>query len=99
MLSRLGMNNGEPLAAAILYRGNPRIIQAVFWGDNNLGRPLRAMDFLAFNLWEFYKKLGYEYLDLGTSSVRGIPNEGLLRFKETHDCVSSLRYSFFWDRR
>lgn len=82
------------VAGAIMYRKHPAIIQAVFWGDSEEGRPLRAMDFLTYGLWNHYKQLKYTYIDLGISTENGIPNEGLLRFKETHDCTSSLRYRF-----
>jgi lysylphosphatidylglycerol synthetase-like protein (DUF2156 family) len=93
---RVDDSKGEIVASAIFYRAHPIISYAVFWGDNEIGRPLRAMDFLSFNLWKYYKKLGYPYIDLGTSTESGIPNNGLLRFKETHECFSSLRYSFKW---
>ena len=85
------------VASAILYQNHPEIVYAVFWGDNETGRPLRAMDFLAFNLWSYYKNLGYKYIDLGISTETGNPNEGLLRFKESHESVSSVRYKFRWN--
>jgi hypothetical protein len=84
------------VASAIFYRSHPDICYAVFWGDNEAGRPLRAMDFLTFNLWTHYKNIGFKYIDLGISTEAGIPNEGLLRFKESHESVSSLKYRFFW---
>jgi hypothetical protein len=84
------------VASAIFYRSHPNICYAVFWGDNEDGRPLRAMDYLAFNLWSYYKNLGFKYIDLGISTEAGNPNEGLLRFKESHESISSLRYKFFW---
>ena len=82
------------VASAIFYRNHPYICYAVFWADNEIGRPLRAMDFLSYNLWAYYKDLGYKYIDLGISTEEGVPNEGLLRFKESHEAVSSLRYKF-----
>ena len=88
--------NNEMVASAIFYRAHPTISYAVFWGDSEQGRPLRAMDFLAFNLWNYYKSLNFDFIDMGTSTESGVPNEGLLRFKETHDCISSLRFSFEW---
>lgn len=91
-------NNGAIVAGAVFYRAHPSISYAVFWGDNENGRAIRAMDFLSFSLWDYYKKLGYDYIDLGTSTEDGIPNNGLLRFKETHECSSSLRFSFTWTR-
>jgi hypothetical protein len=84
---------GAIVAGAVMYRAHPEIAYAVFWGDNPDGRPVRAMDFLVFNLWRHYKEIGYRYIDLGISTENGIPNDGLLRFKETHECVSSLRYT------
>jgi hypothetical protein len=88
--------NEEIVAGAIFYRAHPQIAYAVFWGDGINGRPVRAMDFLVFQLLSHYKKLGYQFIDLGISTEAGIPNEGLLRFKETHECCSSLRYTFTW---
>ena len=88
--------SGEFVAGAIFYTTNPTIAFAVFWADSQQGRPLRAMDFLIFNLWSYYKEAGYKYIDLGTSTESGVPNEGLLRFKETHECISSSRFSFSW---
>ena len=82
------------IASAIFYRSHPNVSYAVFWADNELGRPLKSMDFLSYKLWEFYKNLGFDYIDLGISTESGIPNEGLLRFKETHEGISSLRYTF-----
>lgn len=84
------------LSAAVFYRSHPKIIYGAFWGDNEKGRSLRAMDFMSNNIWSFYKDLNYSFIDLGTSTESGIPNEGLLRFKETHEGTSSLRFSFKW---
>ncbi len=88
--------NENILSSGIFYRFNNEIVYAVFWGDNELGRPLRAMDFLIYNLITFYKNEENKFIDLGISTESGIPNEGLLRFKETHESLSSLRYSFEW---
>jgi hypothetical protein len=84
------------VAGAIFYRAHKSVAFAVFWGDAPEGRTVRAMDFLVLNLWSFYKEKGYHFVDLGISTESGIPNEGLLRFKETHECLSSLKYTFSW---
>ena len=84
------------VASGIFYRYHPQVVYALFWGDNEAGRPLRAMDFLSFKLWTFYKDLGFKQIDIGISTESGIPNEGLLRFKENHDAISSIRHSFSW---
>jgi len=86
------------VASAIFYRFHPQICYAVFWGDNEGGRPLRAMDFLVYNLISHYKDSGFKYMDLGISTETGIPNEGLLRFKESHEAFTSLKYKFSWNQ-
>ena len=86
----------QMVASAIFYRSHPEICFALFWGDTEQGRPLRAMDFLTFHLWTHYKRLGFQYIDLGISTEAGHPNEGLLRFKESHEATSSLKYTFSW---
>jgi hypothetical protein len=93
---KVSSREGSLVASAIFYRCHPTISYAVFWGDSEKGRTLRAMDFLAFNLWSHYKQAGYTYIDLGISTELGSPNEGLLRFKESHEAVSSLRFTFTW---
>ena len=94
---RVTTTDGEIVAAAIIYQSHPEIAYALFWGDNDAGRQLRAMDYLAFHLWSHYKEQGFNYLDLGISTESGEPNEGLLRFKESHEAVSSLKYRFILD--
>lgn len=91
---KVSTSDGKIVASAIFYRYHPDIVFAVFWGDNDLGRPMRAMDFMILNLWLYYKEKGFKYIDLGISTEKGIPNSGLLRFKETHEALSSLRYTF-----
>lgn len=91
---KVGTSAGTLVASAIFYRFQSGICYAVFWGDNEEGRPLRAMDLLAFNLWSYYKRHGFKYVDLGISTESGVPNEGLLRFKESHEALSSLRFKF-----
>ena len=87
----------EKLASAIIYRAHKSIPYAVFWGDNEKGRAQKSMNFCVFCLWNYYKEKGYKYIDIGISTEKGIPNDGLLHFKESHEAISSLRYTFTWD--
>ena len=87
---------GDIVASLICYRGMKEIAQGIFIGDTLQGRKLRSLDFMLFNIYEYYKKLNYKTIDIGISSEKGIPNEGLLRFKESHSAISSLRYKLSW---
>lgn len=85
---------GEGIGAAVLYRGHENIVQGVFVGDVLSARKLGTMDFMFSNLFRHYKEAGFEFIDLGKSSLSGEPNIGLIRFKEIHNCVSTVGYSF-----
>lgn len=87
---------GDNIAAGIFYRGHEKIAQGVFVGDILKKRALCGVDFLYLNIYNHYKELGFDFIDLGTSSLDGVPNSGLLRFKEYHLCVSSIKYTFSW---
>lgn len=89
-------NNGEAIGAGVFYRGHEKIIQGIFMGDVIEKRNLFIMDYMYMKFYEHYKNLNYEYIDLGTSSSDGDPNIGLVRFKEIHNCASSLKYTFTW---
>ena len=84
------------VSSAISYRMNNNIVKIIFWGDSDYGRTVHAMDFLIDKLWIYYLNEGYTIIDVGTSSVMGIPNDGLMRFKENHGCHSSLQFNFKW---
>lgn len=85
---------GEAVGSGIFYRGHEKIVQGVFLGDLLSARKFGTMDFLFLNVFNHYKAKGYDFIDLGKSSTDGEPNIGLLRFKEIHNCTSSLRYTF-----
>lgn len=89
-------NNGNSVGAAIFYRGHEKIVQGIFLGDDMEKRNLGVMNYLYMNIYQYYKEIGFEYIDLGTSSLKGEPNEGLIRFKELHNCKTSLRFTFTW---
>lgn len=84
------------LGAGVFYRGHEKIVQGIFMGDVMEKRNLGIMNLAYKSCFFHYKEMGYDFIDLGTSSFEGEPNIGLIRFKELHNCVTSLRYSFTW---
>lgn len=88
--------NGECISAGVFYRGMDKIVTGIFLGDNLEKRNLGSMNYLYKQCYIHYKEMGFDYIDLGTSSLEGEANEGLIRFKELHNCITSLRYSFSW---
>lgn len=84
------------VGAAVLYRGHEKIVQGVFMGGDLERRNLGVIDYMYLKLYNYYKEMGFDYLDMGASSLQGDPNMGLLRFKEIHESETSLRYTFTW---
>ena len=82
-------------AAGIFYLfPTNKLVYTALWGDSITGRSLRAMDFLSFEAWSHFKKQEFKYIDLGISTEENaVPNLGLLRFKETHEAQTELRFT------
>lgn len=87
---------GECVGASVMYRGHPSIVQGIFMGGDLEKRKLGVIDYMYLRIFDYYKELGYHYIDMGTSSLKGDPNIGLIRFKEVHNTDTSLRYTFTW---
>lgn len=87
--------HNQMVASAIFYVfQESQIVFTAVWGDSVEGRNLRAMDFLTFESWSHFKGQNYNFVDLGISTEdNAIPNEGLLRFKETHQAETELRFT------
>ncbi|NLZ95109.1 MAG: hypothetical protein GX921_04700 [Bacteroidales bacterium] len=88
---------GESIGSGVFYRGHEKIVQGVFVGDVLSSRKLDTIDFLFLNVINFYKEKGFDFIDFGKSSSKGVPSTGLIRFKENHNCISTLGYTFSWN--
>lgn len=89
-------SDGNCIGTGVFYRGHEKIVECIFLGDDMEHRSLGIMNLLYQNCYEYYKEMGFEYIDLGASSLEGEANDGLIRFKELHNSISSLRYTFSW---
>ena len=89
--------DGSPVAASIVYNVAPKISQVIYWGNVPGSEESRPMNLIAFKMFEMYKNLGMDYLDIGISTEYGVPNVGLCAFKECVGCSAELKYSFDFD--
>jgi len=87
-------NTKESYAGAIVYWITKDIVQAILWGDDTNKRGEGSMHSLSVHLRKYYQQRGVGILDLGPSSVDGIPNIGLCKFKESLGCDVSLKNSY-----
>jgi hypothetical protein len=82
----VAMADGKSIAAAIVFKVAPKVVQVIYWGDLPEFSNLKTMNFLSFKIFEFYKNEGYRFIDIGYSTVDSMPNYGLCEFKESIGC-------------
>ncbi len=90
-------SEGRPMASALVYHITDKIVRVIYWGNIPEGENLRVMNFLAFHVFEYYKRMSYEIIDIGHSTDDSIPNYGLCDFKQAIGCKSSPKFVFVKD--
>lgn len=83
---------GDDLAgAALVYRISPDWDYVVAWGDDLHYRSSRVVNLLAYGLVCAALTARVSILDLGISSVDGIPDDGLIEFKRSIGATTGQR--------
>lgn len=83
-----------PIASAFVFHVAPKIVQVIYWGDLPEFNRYKTMNFLSYNVFNYYKNLGYSFVDIGQSTVASIPNPGLCDFKESIGCDVSEKRTY-----
>jgi hypothetical protein len=83
-------HDGAPVASALLYRLEPGIELVEYWGDAH-DLPRSPMNLLASKVVEGAIAEGLRIVDLGLSSVQGLPDPGLIQFKQSVGARAELR--------
>lgn len=87
---------GVDVAAAQVHDPAPGVAQVIYWGDVPGHSSSRPMNMLAYRLFELYKDKGYRIMDIGISTVDGVPNYGLCDFKEGLGCRPTAKFTFLF---
>ena len=82
---------GRPCAAALTYRVLPGRELVVYWGDADHELPRSPMNVLAHAMVARALGEGVRSLDIGPSSIAGVPDQGLIQFKRSVGARESLR--------
>jgi hypothetical protein len=85
---------GNLVAAALVYRIAPEWECLIAWGDDTGWRPKNVMNVLAYHLVRTALAKRVRVLDLGISSVDGVPDDNLIRFKRSIGATAGLRIDF-----
>ena len=80
-----------PIASSIIFKSNSNIMQVIYWGDIPEYSNLKAMNYLAFKISEYYKKSPIHYIDIGPSTNNSIPNFGLCEFQRKYWMRNSIK--------
>jgi hypothetical protein len=84
-----------PIASSIVYNYTFSLAHIIYWGDLPEYNCYYPMNFLALNIFRYYRDKKVEIIDLGNSSEKGVANFGLSNFKEIIGCTSAIKFTFF----
>lgn len=88
---RPGEGHDALVAAAVALRINPRVLYVLYWGEGVGSETLSPVTVLARELYEHCLTERIAVLDVGTSTLHGVPNHGLIRYKKNLGCQASLK--------
>lgn len=80
------------IASAIIYHVTSNIVQVIYWGDLPGYTELKPINFLASQLICYYSQRDFQYIDIGPSSEKGVPNYGLCNFKKSIGCNVGAKF-------
>lgn len=86
--------NNISIASAIVFHTAESVVQIIYWGESLEYDHYRTMNFLSYNIFNYYKNQGIQIIDLGPSSENSVPNTGLCNFKESMGCGIENKLSF-----
>jgi len=84
------------IASAVCFAVSPSILYVFYWGDVAGVESYSPIALLASTIYEFCQNNGFHLFDVGTSTVAGEPNFGLINFKQHLGFSASLKPTFVW---
>lgn len=75
-------DGSQMIAGAVVVETFPGFAYVFMWGERPEFRQWSPVVSLFNHLVSWANEKGFEYLDLGTASLFGLPNPGLVRFKK-----------------
>lgn len=83
------------IASSLVYDVAYNIAQVIYWGDIPGCQDKKAINYLSHELLNLYADRGFTYLDIGTSTEKGIPNYGLCDFKDSIGCERTAKFQMY----
>jgi hypothetical protein len=82
------------VAAAVCIAVSSSVLYVFYWGDAEDMSSYSPIAMLASRIYEFCQQQDFQLLDVGTSTLGGEPNHGLINFKRNLGFSESLKLSF-----
>jgi hypothetical protein len=84
--------HGRVLSSSITMIVNPNLVYVFMWGhDPYIEFSGKTISYLCRELARYYEKQGMVYMCLGTSSILGVEDEGLRKFKMSLGAIETKR--------
>ena len=84
-------HQAETIAGSVCIELNPAVLYVFYWGDVPGFEVFSPVVLLADYIYSFAQSQGFKQLDVGRSTEAGVPNHGLIRFKEKLGFEASLK--------
>lgn len=84
----------EILSSAVCIAITDSILYVLYWGDVADMGSYSPVVLLAKTIYEYCQANDFKLLDVGISTLKGIPNFGLVKFKQNLGFVESLKVEF-----
>ena len=82
------------IASSLCIKIKEDILYVFYWGDLPGYEKFSPIVSLSKNIYDFAALNGFKILDVGTSSLNGEPNHGLIRFKDGLGFQPSLKFTY-----
>jgi hypothetical protein len=83
------------IASAMVFMAAEDIAQVIYWGDLPEYSEKKTMNYLSYQVFEYYKNMNFRIIDIGPSTESSLPNYGLSEFKESIGCSIQPKYSLY----
>jgi hypothetical protein len=85
--------NEKIIATAFCIMINKKVLYVFYWGELPEVKNYSPVVFLSEAIFNFCKKNNYEFIDIGTSSIKSEPNIDLIKFKERIGYIAAPKIS------
>jgi len=82
------------IAASICIAVDKAVFYVFYWGEIDGYQNPSPIPFLAQGLYSHCQENGFRLMDVGTATIKGNPNHGLIRFKRSLGLEASLKLTF-----